>query len=168
MSPTLADSILLPDATLNGENGGLYDGSEWHSASLRNKVNLILYIDPDKQKQVKPLIAKLNSELSSTDSLGLFFIVNTSATMIPKFILRKKIANRAKSEKNTTYIFDHKRVLINKWNLADGEINIFLLDKTRHIFFNHTGRLSQEVIKTIIQTINDTLSKEDSNELTKN
>lgn len=159
-NPAPGDSTLLPEIILSGKKGGLANGADWSSASLTGKVNLLFYVDPDKQKQLQPLIAKLDSLHYPADRLGTTLILNTSATIIPGFVFRKKVAKRAKSDKNKSYVFDNKRILVRDWKLIDDDINIVLFHKSGHVFYKHAGRVSNEVINTIIQKIEHLLTKE--------
>jgi predicted transcriptional regulator len=143
---------------LSGDKGSLYNGEEWKSSSLRGKVNLLFYVDPDKQDDVKPLVAKLDSIQYSPDSLGTTFIINTSATIIPNFILRNKIAERARDVKNMNYVLDLEQVLVHKWDLKDDDVNILLFDKRGKVLFKHAGNVTKDIVNKIIQKIELTLN----------
>ncbi len=156
-----AGNTTLPGISLSGEDGGLHNGEPWNSNLLRGKVNLLFYIDPDRQRQVKPLLAELDSLKFSVDKLGHTFILNTSATIIPDFILRRKVAERAENDDDTRYVLDQNRVLVEKWQLKDDDINILLFDATGRLLFKHSGDISAELIKSLIQKIKRSINTGD-------
>jgi len=147
------NNTTLPGVSLSGEDGGLHNGEPWNSSILRDKINLLFYIDPDKQRQVKPLLARLDSLDFSTEKLGSTFILNTSATIIPDFILRHKVAERARKANGTRYVLDLNRVLVDKWHLKDDDINILLFDAGGALLFKHSGDISPDLIQTLIEKI---------------
>ena len=154
-----AHSEELPLLTLRGEKGGLADGGEWLSSTLKDKVNLLLYVDPDKQSRVKALVTKLDSIQYSPDLLGLTFILNTEATIIPDFILANRVKKRAKEMKHINYVLDRDKVLVREWNLVDNDVNILLLDNKGIIVEKISGKISTEMAEEIIQKINQLINK---------
>ncbi len=153
--------VSLPGVSLSGDNGGLHNGKPWNSNVLRDKVNLLFYIDPDKQKQVKPLLDRLDSLNFSAEKLGSTFILNTAATIIPNFILRHKVAERARQTAGTSYVLDQNRVLVDKWHLKDDDINILLIDAAGSLLFKHSGDLSPDLIQTLIDKIKQSINTGD-------
>jgi predicted transcriptional regulator len=162
------DSVLLPDIVLKGKDGGLHDNSEWRSTTLKNNINLLFYVDPDKQRQIKPLLARIDSLSFSHEVLRKTFVLNVSATMIPDFILLKKVAKRAKTAQNLTYVFDNEKVLVKKWNLVDDDINILLFDSSGYVVYKHSGEITHNNISHIISKIKELSKKENSHENQKN
>jgi len=159
---TKADSTRFPAIVLDGDNGGMADGSKWESISLKNKVNLILYVDPDKQKEIKPLAVKLDSLNYSSDSLNMTFILNTSATIIPNFIIRNRVKKKAKSSDNIIYVLDEEKILVKEWNLIDNDINVLLMDTSGKILVNHHGKMTKEFINGFINQIENLINKGES------
>ncbi len=151
----------LPGVSLSGKDGGLHNGNPWNSNVLRDKANLLFYIDPDKQKQVKPLLDRLDAINFSTEKLGSTFILNTSATIIPDFILRHKVAERARADKTVRYVLDLNRVLVEKWQLKDDDINILLFDAGGNLLFKHSGDISPDLIQGLIEKIKTSINTGD-------
>lgn len=151
----------LPLLKLSGEKGGLCGGKEWKSSSLKDKVNLLLYVDPDKQSWIKPLVAKLDSIHYSPDSLGITFILNTDATIIPDFIIRNRVREKAKKASSIAYVLDRNKLLVKKWNLIDDNVNVLLLDASGKIIQKHYGQMTKEYINQFITKINQSIKKGD-------
>jgi len=152
---------VFPPLTLKGENGGLCGGKEWNSKVLKDKVNLVLYVDPDKQDWVKPLVMKLDSINYSPDSLGVTFILNTDATIIPDFIIRNRVQEKAKTSTNIAYVLDRKKLLVRQWNLKDDNINILLLDSSGKIIQKHHGQMTRKFINQFITKIDQSIKQGD-------
>jgi len=154
-----ANPNIFPPVTLHGDNGGLCGGKEWKSSSLKDKVNLVLYVDPDKQEWAKPLVMKMDSLNHSPDSLGVTFILNTGATLIPDFIIRNRVKAKAETATNITYVLDRKKLLVSKWNLADDDINVLLMDASGRIIQRHHGEMTGKFINQFIEKIDESIKK---------
>ncbi len=156
----LQAQTILPTISLSSDDGGLTNGGEWQSSSLKDKVNLLLYVDPDKHSDVKLLVAKLDSINYSPDSLGITFIVNTGATIIPNFIIRNRMKKRAESSPNITYVLDQKKVLVKNWDLIDDNLNILLIDASGKITEKHHGKMTEKFINQFLNNIDNLIKKE--------
>jgi len=154
-----AFASVFPPVTLNGENGGLCGGKEWNSDVLKGKVNLVLYVDPDKQEWVKPLVMKLDSSHYSPDSLGVTFILNTDATIIPDFLIRNRVQEKAKAAPDIAYVLDRTKMLVQKWKLKDNNINVLLLDASGNIIQKQYGQMTQAFINQFIIKINQSIKQ---------
>ncbi len=141
-----AHSDVFSSITLNGDDGGLSYGKEWKSSSLKDEVNLALCVDSDKQNLPKPLVAKLDSNNYSPDSLGVTFILNTIATGIPDFIIRNSVKKNAETSANIAYVPDRKILLVRKWNLIDDDINVLLMNASSKIIQKHYGKMTRDFI----------------------
>ena len=150
-----AQETILPALTLSGDDGGLTNGDEWKSSTLKDKVNLLLYVDPDKHRDVKRLVTKLDSINYTPDSLGITFILNTGATIIPNFLIRNRMKKRAENTPNFTYVLDQEKVLIKKWDLIDNDINILLIDRYGKIIEKHHGKITNEFINQFLNNIDN-------------
>ena len=153
---------VFPPLTLKGDDGGLCGGKEWKSSSLKDKVNLVIYVDPDKQDWVKPLVVKLDSINYSPDSLGVTFILNTEATIIPDFIIRNRVQDKAKTSPNITYVLDQEKVLVRKWNLVDNDINVLLMNASGKIIRKHNGKMTRKFINQFIKKIDESIKEGDA------
>ena len=156
-----ANADVYSPVILSGDNGGLCGGADWKSSSLKGKVNLVLYVDPDKQSWVKPLVVKLDSAHFAPDSLGITFVLNTDATIIPDFLIRNRVQKKAKTSPEIAYVLDRTKMLVRKWKLKDDNINVLLLDASGNIIQKHHGQMSQEFINQFLTKINQSIKQGD-------
>ena len=153
------EAAIFPEITLNGDNGGLCGGKEWKSSSLKNKVNLLLYVDPDKQSWIAPLVKKLESLHYLPDSLGITFVLNTDATIIPDFIIRNRVREKAKASLDIAYVLDLSKMLVRKWKLKDDNVNVLLLDRSGNLIQEHHGKMTHTLINQLITKINQSIKQ---------
>lgn len=160
VSVTAAQDTRLPSVVLKGEDGGMATGEEWSSTNLIGKINLILYVDTGKKQAAMPLIMKIDSLSYSPDALGTYFIINTSATAIPRFMIRMMISQRQKANNKIQYVLDNNRLLIKEWNFTDENLNVLVLDPSGEVLHRHAGEITQEYIDKLISIIDHALSIE--------
>jgi len=141
----------LPPVTLSGTNGGLADGKAWQSQTLVGSEHLIIYMDPDKRKNITPLMKALSR--SSSKTFSTVAIVNLAATWMPNRVLIAKLNEQKSKMKRTEYVFDKKRVLVSKWGLPDDDTTVIVTDKRGRVLYHKSGKLSQADIDTILKKI---------------
>jgi predicted transcriptional regulator len=149
----------LPTVVLKGEDGGTATGEEWDSANLIGKTNLILYVDTGKRQQAMPLINRIDELSYSPDTLGVSFIINTSATSIPGFMIRMMIKQREKANSKVRYVLDKKEVLIRDWDFTDKYVNVLILDPTGKVLHRYAGEITEEYVDQVISIIDSGLKK---------
>ena len=143
----------LPQVTLDKENGGTSDGKAWHSASLKGKVHLILYMDPDERKKTQPLLDALNALDADSKAYSTVAIVNLAATWMPDVVLETMLSKKQKELKNTSFIFDKTKYLVKKWQMKDDASNVLIVDKNEKILYQKAGKLSASELNKIIDMI---------------
>ncbi|MCK4956374.1 MAG: hypothetical protein KAS49_01975 [Candidatus Cloacimonetes bacterium] len=84
-----AELIQLESIKLSGKDGGYADGKDWSSDFLLGKINVIIYIDPDKFSEIKQFISDLKLEKS-------------------------KIKKKAKQSEAISYVLDNAKILVEK------------------------------------------------------
>ncbi len=155
-----SNAAVLPLVKIEGDDGGLPNGGIWSSDDLDKKINLVLYVDPDKKGAAEPLVNRLDSLLNSIhDSLSVTFILNTEATIIPNFIIRNRLKKKAEQSPFITYVLDERRTLVKKWNLIDNEINVLIVDKNGAVLFNHSGKMSREYMDKFLNRLDHLFNK---------
>ncbi len=170
---TLASSAILlaelplnevpPQVILSGDEGGYVDGrGAWDSATLKEQVSVIFYVDPDE----KDLNDKASDALSADESLGearkageyaSYAIINMKATWIPNVILKGEIQKNQKEFPNTNFVFDMNEILHKKWNIATDNSDVVVLDKEGKVVFSKDGKLSDSEIQAMLQAIHASL-----------
>ena len=151
----------LPVVTLQGENGGhVKDGSPWSSSMIRDKVYVMFYVDPDEKDKNERVAEALKAKHFDRSKYGSIAIVNMAATWKPNFIIQKILESKQKKYKDTIYVMDKNKVLVDKWGLADDESDILLFDKDGKLLFYKAGRLSDEDIAKLIHIIEVKINEE--------
>ena len=140
---------ILPQVTLDKENGATSSGQPWHSKNLEGKVHVVLYMDPDERKTVMAFLDTLNNKAYDKKQYSTIAIVNLAATWMPDIVLETMLSKKQKELHNTEFIFDKRKFLMNKWHLEDDASNILILDKNSKIVYQKVGGVSQEEIKDI-------------------
>ncbi len=159
MPPTEASEqdTMLPTVVLKGKDGGTAMGEEWNSANLIGKTNLILYVDTGKRQQATPLVNRIDALNYAVDKLGVSFIINTSATSIPSFMIRMMVKQREKANSKIRYVLDKKEVLIRDWDLTDEYVNVLILDPSGKVLHRYADEITEEYIDEVISIIESDL-----------
>ena len=157
MANALSVGERLPNVVLDKANGGTSDGQAWHTRDLKGKVHLILYMDPDKRKENQSLLDVLNSLDIDTKAYSTVAIVNLAATWMPDAILEGLLSKKQKELKNTSFVFDKKKVLVEKWKMKDDASNVLLVDKNSKVIYQKSGKISNSDIDTILSLIKQNL-----------
>ena len=147
----------LPTVVLKGEDGGTATGEAWKSSNLIGRTNLILYVDTGKRQQAMPLINRIDELSYSPDTLGVSFVINTSATSIPSFMIRMMIKQREKANSKIRYVLDKKEVLIRDWDFTDKYVNVLILDPTGKVLHRYAGEITEEYVDQVISIIDSGL-----------
>ena len=147
----------LPPITLEKENGGTSNDKPWHSTSLKGKVHVVLYMDPDERKGTQPLLDALNQLDVDSKVYSTIAIVNLSATWMPDYILESILSKKQKELKNTSFIFDKEKMLVKKWQMIDDASNILIVDKNLRVIYRKMGKLSFKEIEKIIALIHQNI-----------
>ena len=154
---TAEQDTKLPAVVLKGEDGGTATGEEWNSCNLIGKTNLILYVDTGKRQQAMPLINRIDALSYSPDTLGVSFVINTSATSIPSFMISMMIKQREKANSKVRYVLDKKEVLIRDWEFTDKYVNVLILDPTGKVLHRYAGEITEEYVDQVISIIDSDL-----------
>ena len=147
----------LPQVTLEKENGGTSNDKPWHTTSLKGKVHVVLYMDPDERKGTQPLLDALNQLDVDSKVYSTVAIVNLSATWMPDYILESILSKKQKELKNTSFIFDKEKILVKKWQMIDDESNILIVDKSLKVIYRKIGKISSKEIEKIIALIHQNI-----------
>lgn len=141
----------LPSVTLEGDNGAQVNGKPFHSDTLKGKVHIIFYVDPDEKDLNEELTQILKKEEFDKNKFGSVAIINLAATWKPNFVIEKILAAKQKEFVDTLYVKDKKRVLVKAWKIADDNSDIILLDKDGVVLYYHAGKVTntQELIDLI-------------------
>ncbi len=145
----------LPRVTLEKENGGTSRDKPWHSTSLKGKVHVLLYMDPDKREESQELLDALKTLEANSKKYSTVAIVNLAATWMPDAVLEGLLSKKEKELKNTSFVFDKKKYLVKKWKMKDDASNVLIVDKTLKVMYKKVGQVSDNEIKHMIKLLSD-------------
>ena len=146
-----------PAVSIEGKDGGKLDGSAWHSSMLKGKIYTVFYVDPDERDLNNPLADALKARKFDRKKVNSVAIINLAATWIPNVILESLLKKKQKKFPDTIYVKDKKKVLVNKWDLADDNSDILIFDQKGKLIYKKFGKVSEKEIKEVISLIEKTL-----------
>jgi len=142
---------------LSGENGGMVkDNSTWSSNTLKNRVYVMFYVDPDE----KDLNSAFSDALKKKNyrekgAYGSIAIINLAATWKPNVIIESLLKSKQKEFPETIYVKDKKSVLVKEWNLADDNNDILIFDKDGKVLFYKAGKMSDDDMQKAFKIIEE-------------
>lgn len=139
--------------TISGKNGGKIDGTSWSSSMLKGKVHVLFYIDPDKKDLNNACANALKAHNFDSKKFDSVAIINLAATWLPNAMIESKLKEKQKEFPSTIYVKDKKKVLVNKWKLADDNSDVLLFDKKGKLIYKKFGKVSASEIKKMIALI---------------
>ena len=144
-------------AEISGDNGGyVEDGSAWNSQSIKDKVFVMFYVDPDEKDVNEHYSAALKAEKEAKRlSFQSIAVINLAATWKPNFVIEKILKGKQEKFPDTIYVKDKKSVLVNEWEIADDSSNILVFDKSGTLLFYKAGKMSDEDIANSFKIIKE-------------
>ena len=146
-----------PEVTIGGDDGSTVGGESWSSSSLRGKVHILFYVDPDEKETNNALSEALKAKAFDRSRYGSVAVINMAATWLPNFAIASSL--RAKQEKypDTLYVKDKRRRLVHDWGIADDSSDVLLFDKDGTLLYVHEGKVDAQGIDTVITLIEEHL-----------
>ena len=146
------------EVTIDGENGGLVaDDSAWNSSSIKDKVYVMFYVDPDEKDTNNPFSTALKAKEFDRTKFGSLGVINLAATWKPNFIIEKLLKSKQEEFPHTIYVKDKNSVLVKEWEIEDDASNILIFSKDTKLLFYKSGAMSENEIQTALKIIEDNL-----------
>ena len=145
----------LPSVTLQDDNGGKLDGTPFNSDTLRGKVYVIFYVDPDEKDLNNPFSDALDAEKFDASKYESVAIINMDATWLPNSAIESSLEDKQKKYPDVLYVKDFKKVLVKKWGIGDDNSDIVIVDKNGTVLYVHAGLLDDTQIKSAISLIKE-------------
>lgn len=142
-----------PLIELNGKLGSRTDGSAWSSASIKDKLMMLYYIDPDEKKMNQHVYDTLTALKLPPDSVGSVAALNLKATWIPNAILETMIARKQKQYPRTVYVYDQKQVFMKKWGMKNNSSSVILFNTLGEVIFFRDGKVSETDLTNLLKII---------------
>ncbi|WP_226962179.1 YtfJ family protein [Sulfurimonas marina] len=143
---------------LSGVNGGLVkDGSEWSSRSLKDKVLVMFYVDPDEKDLNEDFADALKAKNFDKEKFGSIAIINMAASWKPNFAIQVALEAKQKKFPDTLYVKDMKSVIVKEWGVADDNSDILIFSKNGELLFNKDGKLNDDEIAQALKIIEENM-----------
>lgn len=142
---------------ISGEHGGLVeDGSLWSSTTIKDKVFVMFYVDPD-EKDVNEHYSQALKKAKDEKKIDFqsIAVINLAATWKPNFIIEKLLKSKQEEFPNTIYVKDKRNVLVKEWGVADNASNILIFSKTGKLLFYKSGKMEDADIQKSFEIIKE-------------
>ena len=147
------------NTTIDGENGGLVanEGEGWNSSSIKDKVLVMFYVDPDEKDTNNEFSAKLKAQEFDRSKFGSIAVINLAATWKPNFIIEGILKDKQEEFPNTIYVKDKNSILVDEWEIEDDASNILIFNKDSKLLFYKSGKMSTDEISTALTLIKENM-----------
>lgn len=143
--------------SLSGKNGGLVKSGDWNSNTIKDKVIVMFYVDPDEKDTNSHFSKKLKERHYNEEIFASIAMINLAATWKPNFIIESILKEKQKEFPRTLYVKDKKSVLVKAWEIDDDASDIILFSKEGKVLFYKSGKMSEEDMTNIFKLIEDNL-----------
>ena len=142
------------NTSISGDNGGLAkDGAKWSSSSIKDKVYVMFYIDPDEKSVNEHFSKALKAKKYDRSGYGSIAIVNLGATWKPNFVIENILKSKQEEFPDTIYVKDKEKVLVDAWGIEDDASNILIFSKDSKVLFYKSGKMEEADIKKAFSII---------------
>jgi predicted transcriptional regulator len=149
---------VVKNVIISGDDGGnAKDNSAWSSSSIKDKVYVMFYVDPDEKDTNSHFSDALKAKHYDRANYGSIAIVNLAATWKPNFIIEKLLKSKQEEFPDTIYVKDKNKVLVKEWGVADDASDILIFSKTGKLLFYKVGAMSKEDMQKAFKIIEDNL-----------
>lgn len=150
-APTLGEKPKT--IVLDGKAGGKVSGGSWSSDSLKGKVHVLFYVDPDAADLNNAASEAIKAQNFPREQFASVAVINMAATWLPNFAIDGKLKDKQKQYPDTIYVRDLKKALVKHWGLEDDTSDVVIFDKEGNIQFVHAGKLDETAIKKMLDTV---------------
>ena len=146
-------NVMLPKILLSADEGGTLEKLAWDSSSLKDKVHVVFYVDPDEKSTNNEASEALKKENFDRQYYGSVAVINMAASWLPNWALDNALQEKQANYPDTLYIKDMNKKLVQAWDIKDDSSNIYVIDKEGIVRFKHEGKLDETAISLLIKTI---------------
>ena len=146
------------EVTIGGDAGGLaLDDSQWESSTVKGKVHVMFYVDPDEKDTNSNFSAALKEKKYDRSNYASVAIVNLAATWKPNFVIEGILKKKQTEFPDTIYVKDKASVLVKEWEIEDDAANVLIFSKAGKLLFYKSGKMSDDEISTALNLIETNL-----------
>lgn len=157
LAPLMALTIgsPLPQLTLSADEGGKLDGSAFDSNTLRGKVYVIFYVDPDEKDLNNAFSEALKKADLDKERFASVAVINMDATWLPNFAIASALKKKQKRYPDTLYVKDLDKKGVGTWQVADDNSDIIITDRSGNVLYVHEGKVPEKSFGSIITLIKE-------------
>ena len=102
----------LPPVVLEEDRGGQLDGSPWNSNSLKERLHILMYVDPDEVEVNAHVEDALSQQNFDQEKIRSVAVINMAATWKPNFAIDIILKGKQEKYPDTLYIRDLQGELV--------------------------------------------------------
>ena len=125
-------------------------GGAWDSSTLKDKVHVIFYVDPDEKDTNDAFANALKAANLDQTKYATVAIVNMAATWKPNVIIEALLESKQEKFPEATYVKDKKKVLVKEWGLKDDSSDILVLNQSGKVLYSYEGKLDAAEIDKVL------------------
>lgn len=148
----------LPPVVLEEDRGGQLDGSPWNSNSLKERLHILMYVDPDEVEVNAHVEDALSQQNFDQEKIRSVAVINMAATWKPNFAIDIILKGKQEKYPDTLYIRDLQGELVKKWGLIDDSYHVLLIGRKGEVLFSTGDTLSEEQLTKLLSIITESLA----------
>ena len=152
----------LPHLSLSGKEGHTVGGTPFDSKSLKGKVTVLFYVDPDKKDLNEAFTETLKARHFDRKNYRSVAVINMAATWMPNFVLNAALKSKQKAYPDTLYVKDFHKNGVKVWHLADNDANFLILSKNGEVLYAYSGKIPKSEWPTIFSVIQKAMNERSS------
>ncbi len=149
----------LPSLELSSKEGGKVDGTAFKSDTLKDKVTVLFYVDPDKKDLNEEFVQRLKEQKFDRSRYRSVAVINMAATWMPDFAIAAALKSKQKKYPDTVYVKDRVKKGVEVWNMADDDANIAVIDPNGVVLYARSGKIPESEYEKIISLIRLEMAK---------
>jgi len=147
----------LPALSLDGDEGGIVGGGAFDSDTLKGKVRVIFYVDPDEKDRNNAFSDALKAAGFDRNRFGSVAVINLDATWLPNFAIEHALKEKQKKFPDTLYVKDTHKKGVKTWQIADDASDVIVVDKDGTVLYVREGEVPAEDFDRVITIIREHL-----------
>jgi len=141
----------------NDDGGYAKDSSAWDSSSIKDKVYVMFYVDPDEKDTNEHFVQALKAKKYDRASYGSIALINLAATWKPNFVIESILKSKQEEFPHTIYVKDKSSILVKEWKVADDASDVLVFSKDSKLLFYKSGKMNEDDMKKVFELIEENL-----------
>jgi len=140
--------------------GGNLDKTDFDSEiGTKGRVSVLFYVSPSKKNLNNEASEAIKAENFDSKYYASMGVIDMKSSWIPNALISSSIKKKQKKYPRTIYLKDYDRNMHRILNFKPQGNDIFVFDANGKEIYRQLGKLNQEQIKTLVQTIKTEVNK---------